>query len=92
MINAPSFTLQVLCTSLAHVHICFLLLSHLCLHCLPSSGAHERCLGNLHKADRIYIDIKLFLQGDVDLAENLTGELRASLTKLKCIKTMPQME
>lgn len=49
-------------------------------------------LGNLHKADRIYINIKLFIQGDVDLAENPTGELKASLNKLKFIKPMPQKE
>lgn len=68
---------------------CFLTL--ICIvYRLP--GHMKDALENLHKADRIYIDIKLFLQGDVDLAENPTGELRASLNKLKCIKPMPQME
>lgn len=67
------------------------LLSPLCIvHSLP--GHTKDAQGNWTQTDRIYKDIKSFFQGDGNLADNLTGELKASLNKPQCIKPMPQME
>lgn len=42
----------------------------------------EDALGNLTQTDRIYKDTKSFIQGDVDVAKNVTAEFKVSLNQL----------